>query len=359
MAIRTIKVGLSANEKAVMQNDIYSDILENTFGLNIQGTGTSTNILAMTENKGVYIGTDTNHWYYFLEGKYVDGGVLQLNAHIVDLGNEFTATTFEEFLAEVWQKIYDHTDKDKRTMFVCYYDSYYTCICQEDVIYVYNNFTKKLFKAYPIDAYTLEYIEVTIRKPEYINSLSRSDTEDIIEFVKPVHLVLNYERYKQFRRSGKTRMPLDNALGGSVITEEPVESISLTEDLLKLIYPEMPDPISVTKLKKIAFGYKAEFTGIDPSALKAFEKSTAKGRAKETVSNFIGSIGQYFEYYTVPIRLCLKPVTNIRRFYNKGKQSHVTYLTGKHGILINIKFYYIPLTQRLTITYTLEKVELK
>ena len=284
--------------------------------------------------------------------------MLQLNAHIVDLGNEFTATTFEEFLVEVWQKLFVHPDRDKRTMFVCYYDSYYTCMYKDDIIYVYNNFTKKLFKVYPIDTYTLEYVEVTIRKPEYICATVHSDEGAMIEFTQPVHLVLNYERSKQFRRSGKTRMPIDNALGGKVITEEPVESVSLTEDLLKLIYPKMPAPDSVTKIKT-TFGYKAEFTNIDPLALKGFEESAAKGRAKEVIHNLTSSIGDYFEYYTVPIRLCLKPVTNIKRFYTKGKQSHVAYLTGKHGILINIKFYYIPLTQKLTITYTLEKVELK
>ena len=39
------------------------------------GTDTSTNILAFTTNKGIYVGTDTGHWYYWNGSQYVDGGV--------------------------------------------------------------------------------------------------------------------------------------------------------------------------------------------------------------------------------------------------------------------------------------------
>lgn len=38
---------------------------------------TSTNILAFTENKGVYIGSDTGNWYYWDGTQYVSGGVYQ------------------------------------------------------------------------------------------------------------------------------------------------------------------------------------------------------------------------------------------------------------------------------------------
>ena len=40
------------------------------------GTDTSTNILAFTEDKGIYIGTDTGYWYYWnaAQTKYVSGG---------------------------------------------------------------------------------------------------------------------------------------------------------------------------------------------------------------------------------------------------------------------------------------------
>lgn len=41
------------------------------------GTDTSTNILAFTSDKGIYIGTDTGHWYYWNGTQYVDGGIYQ------------------------------------------------------------------------------------------------------------------------------------------------------------------------------------------------------------------------------------------------------------------------------------------
>jgi len=38
---------------------------------------TSTNILALTSNQGLAVGTDTGHWYYWDGTQYVDGGVYQ------------------------------------------------------------------------------------------------------------------------------------------------------------------------------------------------------------------------------------------------------------------------------------------
>ena len=38
---------------------------------------TSENILAFTENKGIYVGSDTGYWYYWNGTQYVSGGVYQ------------------------------------------------------------------------------------------------------------------------------------------------------------------------------------------------------------------------------------------------------------------------------------------
>lgn len=43
-------------------------------------TDTSAHILAFTENKGIYVGTDTGHWYGWDGTQYVDGGVYQATA---------------------------------------------------------------------------------------------------------------------------------------------------------------------------------------------------------------------------------------------------------------------------------------
>lgn len=45
--------------------------------LKVSGTDTSTTILGFTSDKGIYVGTDTGHWYYWNGSSYKDGGVYQ------------------------------------------------------------------------------------------------------------------------------------------------------------------------------------------------------------------------------------------------------------------------------------------
>lgn len=66
------------NLKAVMQKSKeYTDNIYSLATNNIAGVDTSTNILAFTSNNGIYIGSDTGHWYYWNGTQYVDGGVYQ------------------------------------------------------------------------------------------------------------------------------------------------------------------------------------------------------------------------------------------------------------------------------------------
>ena len=51
-----------------------TETIEGLGNLQPSGTDTSTNILAFNEDKGIYIGTDTGHWYYWNGTQYVDGG---------------------------------------------------------------------------------------------------------------------------------------------------------------------------------------------------------------------------------------------------------------------------------------------
>ena len=57
--------------------DDMTETIEGLGNLEPSGTDTSTNILAFTENKGIYVGTDTGHWYYWNGTQYVDGGLYQ------------------------------------------------------------------------------------------------------------------------------------------------------------------------------------------------------------------------------------------------------------------------------------------
>ena len=56
-------------------DDTVNALLDSINELHPSGTDTSTNILAYTTNKGIYVATDNGHWYYWNGSQYVDGGV--------------------------------------------------------------------------------------------------------------------------------------------------------------------------------------------------------------------------------------------------------------------------------------------
>ena len=74
------------NRVSINENDI-NNLQENVSNLEQDisslgtlepsGTDTSTNILDFNENKGIYVGTDNGHWYYWNGTEYTDGGVYQ------------------------------------------------------------------------------------------------------------------------------------------------------------------------------------------------------------------------------------------------------------------------------------------
>jgi len=61
-------------------SDNVKSLLNNIGELHPSGVDTSTNILAFTTDKGIWIGSDTGHWYYWNGSQYVDGGVYQATA---------------------------------------------------------------------------------------------------------------------------------------------------------------------------------------------------------------------------------------------------------------------------------------
>ena len=67
--------------KSIDRNKLGDDVnslLNSINELHPSGVDISTNILAFTINKGIYIGSDTGHWYYWDGTQYVDGGVYQV-----------------------------------------------------------------------------------------------------------------------------------------------------------------------------------------------------------------------------------------------------------------------------------------
>lgn len=69
-----------------LDNDV-KNLLQSMNSLRPSGTDTSTNILAFTENKGIYIGTNTGYWYYWNGTQYTSGGVYEESVS-VDVENE-------------------------------------------------------------------------------------------------------------------------------------------------------------------------------------------------------------------------------------------------------------------------------
>ena len=78
--VRRIKIGLSQEDKINMRTEIATPInehlnteiarLDNTIkglgNLEPSGTASSNEILSFNENKGIYVGTDTGEWYYYV-----------------------------------------------------------------------------------------------------------------------------------------------------------------------------------------------------------------------------------------------------------------------------------------------------
>ena len=58
--------------KSISTDKLDDNVLSLIGSLKPSGTDTSTNILAFTSNKGIYVATDNGHWYYWNGSIYVD-----------------------------------------------------------------------------------------------------------------------------------------------------------------------------------------------------------------------------------------------------------------------------------------------
>ena len=63
--------------KSISTDKLDDNVLSLIGSLKPSGVDTSTNILAYTSNKGIYVATDNGHWYYWNGSAYADGGVYQ------------------------------------------------------------------------------------------------------------------------------------------------------------------------------------------------------------------------------------------------------------------------------------------
>ena len=63
--------------KSISTDKLDDNVLSLIGSLKPSGTDTSTNILAFTSNKGIYVATDNGHWYYWNGSAYADGGLYQ------------------------------------------------------------------------------------------------------------------------------------------------------------------------------------------------------------------------------------------------------------------------------------------
>ena len=81
--------------KSISTDKLDDNVLSLIGSLKPSGTDTSTNILAYTSNKGIYVATDNGHWYYWNGSAYADGGVYQAisvaenSINYFEIGNDF------------------------------------------------------------------------------------------------------------------------------------------------------------------------------------------------------------------------------------------------------------------------------
>lgn len=96
--------------KSIDFNRLDSDVqnLINSMNqLRPSGTDTSTNILAFTQNKGIYIATDNGHWYYWNGTQYADGGAYQ--ASVIADGS-ITYSKLASDVTDVFDEIEDELE---------------------------------------------------------------------------------------------------------------------------------------------------------------------------------------------------------------------------------------------------------
>lgn len=77
--IKKINIPTNSIDYNKLDDDVKS-LLDSINELHPSGVDTSTNILAYTTDKGIYIGSNTGHWYYWNGTQYADGGVYQATA---------------------------------------------------------------------------------------------------------------------------------------------------------------------------------------------------------------------------------------------------------------------------------------
>ena len=76
--------------KSINTNKLDDDVLSLIGSLKPSGTDTSTNILAFTSNKGIYVATDNGHWYYWNGSAYANGGVYQSSEDIKQIKEDLS-----------------------------------------------------------------------------------------------------------------------------------------------------------------------------------------------------------------------------------------------------------------------------
>ena len=74
--IKLQNIPLNSIDKSRLNNELLN-LLNNIGSLHPSGVDTSTNILAFTEDKGIYVGSDDGNWYFWDGSQYVIGGVYQ------------------------------------------------------------------------------------------------------------------------------------------------------------------------------------------------------------------------------------------------------------------------------------------
>lgn len=162
--------------KSISTDKLDDNVLSLIGSLKPAGTDTSTNILAYTSNKGIYVATDNGHWYYWNGTQYVDGGQYITDSSYDELKEDISngnvgAGTIIPYKTSFMTTGLNKFNKDRAEV------GYY---------YAYNSGNKGIDSNYT----TSEFIKVNVGELYWINKLAHivcwnANKEYVSGFVNP------------------------------------------------------------------------------------------------------------------------------------------------------------------------------
>ena len=240
------------------------------------GVDTSTNILTFTEDKGIYIGSDTGYWYYWDGTQYVSGGIYQatqLNYKSV----AFDKTTFVKYI----HNYYNYETMTTNNKVLAYDNNSFTESNNSDFCYL----------IVPIESKGKYIISGTSYKGWLTNDNMDTNLKAFGDYSTP-----------------QTDVVIDNtSLGGTKLIINIRKSSFNIAEYMVLRDDEMSDTYISYNDDYYVFVKEKESPLIKISSSNLFDKNTMVGDIGKYVgvdgsNNFIINTNSAFSYFLIPVK---------------------------------------------------------